>query len=507
MVKIQKNSAWKAALPQSYHWLGQLECSSVNSPVAGAHHLVVVTTDKAGQMQIDAPLLPAALKTRLEQASAGLGLKGSNGVIPLLLDQSCYLLVASSSLNISAKQKGLQAGLDTAAYCKNLNIKHLVLVAGQEVSSLDLLEGVAQGFYDLQGFKGENERKELSLPAKVSLLDQAQSPESIQKVLVASQAMALARMIEDAPSNWLNPEKFALIASEIASELGLRCTVKSREELEALGMGSFLSVGSGSRVSPKLIVLEIPGENPDKTVALVGKGLTFDTGGVCLKPSAGMEEMKYDMCGGAALLGAAYILAKFKPPVSVVCLIGAVENLLSADATRPGDIVQAMNGKTIEILNTDAEGRLVLADLLYYAHKEWQPALLVDVATLTGAVLMALGSFGSAIMTNQQSAANYLLNISQTTGEPLWQLPLWPELAREMRSDVADLKNIPAPSVKAGTITAAAFLREFVGDTPWVHVDIAGTGWNCKASGFPSKGSSGFMVKTLAQACLAFEKL
>lgn len=288
----------------------------------------------------------------------------------------------------------------------------------------------------------------------------------------------------------------------------MKCQILNKEQIAKLGMGSFISVSNGSNFEPRLIRIEIDGRDSSKTVALVGKGLTFDSGGTSLKPALGMGEMKYDMSGGAAVLATAHYLAKNKPATNVVCLIGAVEkNILSAGATRPSDVVKSMSGKTIEILNTDAEGRLVLCDVMHYARTEFKPALMIDIATLTGAVLYALGHAGAGLMVNDQKAADYVSKVARDVGEPLWQLPMWPELEKEVKSEVADLANIAKPSVLAGTILAATFLREFAGDTPWAHVDIAGTAVGCAATGYPSGGASAYGVRLLAGACMQFEKL
>jgi leucyl aminopeptidase len=250
-----------------------------------------------------------------------------------------------------------------------------------------------------------------------------------------------------------------------------------------------------------MIVIEIAGANPNETVALIGKGLTFDSGGISLKPGLGMGEMKYDMSGGAAVLGAAYFLGSVRPKSKVVCIIGAVENMPGPTATRPGDVVVAMNGKTIDVQNTDAEGRLVLCDLLHYANVTYKPTLMVDIATLTGAVLHALGHAGAALMSNDQHTADHVLKTAREQGEPFWQLPLWPELEKEVKGECSDLANIAKPNVQAGTIIGGIFLAEFVGSTKWVHLDIAGTGWGCRATGFPAAGGSSFGLRTMVALC------
>ena len=509
MSQFTTQTHWKNYLPNTFEWLDKVEINfQTNFNASSGYHIVLLgESDTKTAMTVDANLLPDSVKANIIAQGTKLCLKKTSNIVPILSDDTPFLVTHPTSLEISDQQKGMQIGLDATKFFKKSPCDHITICAGDKISSLSILEGLCQGFYDLQSFKGGAASKTKYLPKKITLLEKNGSEHDVKKLIAFAQGQALSRMLGDAPANWLDPAKFAEIAEDIANELGLKCEIKAKEDIQKLGMGSFDSVSNGSAIGPRLITIEIEGEDQSETVALVGKGLTFDVGGLCLKPSSGLEEMKYDMCGGGSVLGSAYALGKVKPPKNVVCLIGAVENLVGEKATRPGDIVTAMNGKTIEVINTDAEGRLVLADVLFYAQQKWQPKLMIDVATLTGAVLVALGSSGSAIMSNKQNAANYVLKISEKLGEPLWQLPLWPELAKEIKSDVADLKNIVSPSIKAGTLAAGTFLREFVEDTPWVHIDIAGTAWSCKTTGYPSSGGSGFIVKTLAQACLSFEKL
>jgi leucyl aminopeptidase len=382
-------------------------------------------------------------------------------------------------------------------------LPELTIVADTSFGPASIFDGIGLGLYDIGIFKGARSAQALeALPKKVSIVGEKLSSHALKSIKQLIKASALTRMLQDAPANWLTPERFATIAADVSKELSLKCTILGRAELEALGAGSFLSVGAGSSGEPRLIAIEIPGVNSSETVALIGKGLTFDTGGNSLKPALGMGEMKYDMSGGAAVLGAACYLAKEKPRCRVICLIGAVENMPGPTATRPGDVVVAMNGKTIDVQNTDAEGRLVLADLLHYANVHYKPTLMVDIATLTGAVLHALGHAGAGLMSNDQSTADRVVRVAKEQGEPFWQLPLWPELEKETKGECSDLQNIAKPNVLAGTIMGGMFLAEFVGQTKWVHLDIAGTGWSCKATGFPSVGGSSFGLRTLAALCL-----
>ncbi len=503
--RLMQSSSWRDLLPPSFAWIEKCKLQGGRAP-AKAHYLVpysVEIKDGERSLSCEAKLLSSETQQTLLALAKDLGILSKEGIFTLAYEGSAYTLVAQNSLPTSIPQKGAQLGLDFAHYLKGWQGLPLVIVASQEISALEIFSGLAQGFYQLASFKGKNHKSSFNLPDEIYLWDDGErtSSEQIHLARAMAQALTVTRMIEDAPPNWLNPEKFAEIAADIAKAGKISCSIKGGEEIKAMGMGAFYSVSQGSAFDAQLITLEIKGKDPSKTIALVGKGLTFDAGGISIKPSVGMAEMKYDMCGGGAVLGTAFFLSKVPPACNVVCLIGAVENVVGEQATRPGDIVQTMNGKTVEILNTDAEGRLVLCDLLHYAIENWQPAMMVDVATLTGAVLVALGSCGAGLVSNDQESAERVLGISRQVGEPLWQLPIWPELPQEMLSPIADLQNIPSPRVKAGTITAACFLREFVGETKWVHIDNAGTAYDCQAVGFPRSGASGFIVKTLAELC------
>jgi leucyl aminopeptidase len=267
--------------------------------------------------------------------------------------------------------------------------------------------------------------------------------------------------------------------------------------MKKLGMGSLLGVSKGSEEPPAFIILEHHGGiKNDPPVVIVGKGITFDTGGISLKPPANMDEMKMDMSGGSVTIGTLSAAAALKIPLNIVGLIPASENMPSGTAIKPGDILKSMSGKTIEVLNTDAEGRLILADALTYAAR-YKPKAVIDLATLTGAVIVALGHEAAAVVGNNDELATCLQQCGEVTGEKLWPLPMWPEHEKAMESDIADLKNIASPGFGAGTITGGAFLKAFVGEFPWCHLDIAGTSWSGKDKPYTPKGASGFGVRLL----------
>jgi leucyl aminopeptidase len=293
------------------------------------------------------------------------------------------------------------------------------------------------------------------------------------------------------------PTHLAEEAERLGEVVGLEVTVLGPGEMEAEGMGAILAVAQGSEQEPRLIVLEHRGgREGDPPLLLVGKGLTFDAGGISIKPASGMEDMKYDMSGGAAVFGALYAVAELGLPINVVGIVPSSENLLSGRAVKPGDVVRTREGKTVEILNTDAEGRLILADALSYA-QTFRPAAMVDCATLTGACVVALGNHASGILGTDEELIQELREAGDRSGERCWPLPLWKEYREQLDSTVADLKNVGGRP--AGTITAAAFLKEFVGEVPWAHLDIAGTAYGEGKLSYQRKGGFGVPTRLLVE--------
>lgn len=320
--------------------------------------------------------------------------------------------------------------------------------------------------------------------------------EGARRAQVVCQSVTVARDLVNQPGNIKSPEYMATQAAEEATAAGLKCMVLDRAQLAAEGCGALLAVGQGSVREPRLIVLEYLGGAPEeKPLALVGKAVVFDSGGLSLKPGEKMDEMKSDMAGGAAVLGAMAAAARLQLPVNLVGIIPVVENLPSGTAYRPGDILTSLSGKTIEVLNTDAEGRLILADALTYAAR-FAPRAVIDLATLTGACIIALGNHTTAILGTDQTLIDALRQAGEETGERLWQLPLWEEYDEQIKSEVADVKNTGGRP--AGTITAAAFLRKFVPEgCPWAHLDIAGPSWEEKGGGYLPLGATGVGVRLL----------
>jgi leucyl aminopeptidase len=320
---------------------------------------------------------------------------------------------------------------------------------------------------------------------------------------ILAESANFARSLVNHPANEMTPTILAEQARQMAKACQLKCEVLDRKAMEKLGMGLLLGVAQGSEQAPKFIVLEHrSGKRKQDNIVFVGKGITFDSGGISIKSADGMERMKYDMSGGAAVIGALRAAALLKVPLNVVGLIPATENLLSGKATKPGDVHRAMNGKTAEIINTDAEGRLILGDALAYAAR-YKPSACVDLATLTGACVVALGHEAIGMMGNSQGEAlmQRLQKAGMRTGERVWQLPLWDEYLEHVKSDVADVKNVGLGRA-AGAIAGAAFLVKFVDGYPWVHLDIAGTAWADRDQPYKLKGGTGVGVRLLSQMLL-----
>ncbi|MCH8849089.1 MAG: leucyl aminopeptidase, partial [Chloroflexi bacterium] len=321
----------------------------------------------------------------------------------------------------------------------------------------------------------------------------------LARARILADGVVLARELVNEPANVVNPARMAEVAAEVARESGLELTVLGREDMIERKMGAMLAVAAGSATEPKLIVLEHKGdpEHPDNNIALVGKGITFDSGGISIKPSARMWEMKGDMSGGASVIGAMKAIAGLGLKINVFGVVPAVENMPSGTAQRPGDIIRAMNGVTIEVDNTDAEGRLVLADAISWIKAERGAKRIVDVATLTGAIVVALGHVATGVMGTSQQMVDAVLAASKATGEKMWQLPMFEEYKRQNRSDYADIKNTGGRP--AGSITAAFFIAEFTDGVEWAHLDIAGTFMAERNKGHVVKGATGVPTRTLVQ--------
>ena len=308
----------------------------------------------------------------------------------------------------------------------------------------------------------------------------------------------MARDLISEPANILTPERFIKKINEM-TKFGIEIDVLDEEKMNGLGMNALLGVGKGSKQKSYLAVMKWNGNlNSRKNIAFVGKGVCFDSGGLSLKSSKGMEDMKWDMGGAGIVVGAMKAIALQKIKKNIVGVVGLVENMPDANAQRPGDIVKSMSGKTIEVLNTDAEGRLVLADALYYTNKTYEPEAIIDLATLTGAIITALGHERAGLFSNNEKLSDTLHEVGEITGDLVWRMPLDKNYGEQMISTIADLRNIGL-SYAAGAIQAACFLEHFVGNTPWAHIDVAGVVWNNKKNDFFPVGATGWGVKLLSE--------
>ena len=397
-------------------------------------------------------------------------------------------------------RKALAAGVKVvkeskvcAAHCALLDseVEH----ADSQWLARQIVEVFNDGLYIYHATKKVDDKPALQKLAIVSNeAHKAQAEQGLQQGLAIAKGMELAKQLADLPGNICTPTYLAEQAVALAGEHErLTCEILEEHDMASLGMGALLGVSRGSRQPAKLICLNYQGgDSHSKPIVLVGKGLTFDAGGISLKPGQGMDEMKYDMCGGASVLGILRAAISMNLALNIVGLIPASENLPDGDANKPGDILTSMAGKTIEILNTDAEGRLILCDTLTYA-KKYDPDVVIDMATLTGACIVALGRVPSGLFGNDDKLCNDLLGASEAACDLLWRMPIWDEYAEQLKSNFADLANIGGPD--GGSITAAVFLSKFAEDFRWAHIDIAGTAWRTGAN----KGATGRPVALLTQ--------
>ena len=388
--------------------------------------------------------------------------------------------------------------------CKAVTIAHGAGIGGlsPEESGQAIAEGSLLGLYRFDryhtnGDEADSEFEELT----IAELDEGRAAgirAGVKKGCAMAEATMIARNLVNEPANAMTPTSMAEVARSVAEANGLGYEVLDNADMRDKGMGAFLGVAQGSDEPAKLIILTYEGDpgNPGNNLGLIGKGITFDTGGISLKPAAGMEYMKGDMAGGASVIAAMQIIAQIKPHINVTGMVAATENMPGGSAQRPGDVVTAMNGKTIEVINTDAEGRLVLADALCLA-RERGITRLVDIATLTGAMVTTLGKACTGVMGNDDALIGEVISAGKQTGEKFWQLPMFDEYKELIRSDVADMKNTGGR--QAGSITAALLIKEFVDGAAWAHLDIAGTSTSEKAAGYLVKGATGTPARTLAQ--------
>ncbi len=478
-------------------------------PEAGGYTLVVFADSALG--------LGAATAAALGEAA---------GVIPRAADAAAFKGKIGSSLDILAPA-GLNAQrllvLGTAPDKEGGKVDYLRL-GGLAIAKLgkakavrvlfdfttppddsaaaaaDFALGLRLRGYKFDQFKSKKDKKdeaENGGPANIGIAGAEAAPiaEAITRIQGLADGVDLARTLVNLPPNLLYPESFADKAKEL-EKLGVVVEILDVPALEALGMRALLGVGQGSRRPSRVVILRWNGAAPDaQPVAFVGKGVCFDSGGVSLKPGAGMEDMKGDMAGAACVTGLLHALASRKAKVNAIGALGLVENMPDGGAQRPGDIVTAMSGTTIEIINTDAEGRLVLADVLWHVQSAYKPAFMVDLATLTGAIMVALGQEYAGLFSNNDELAQRLTEAGEKSGEKVWRMPLGPAYDKQIESKFADIKNTGGRN--AGSITAAQFLKRFVNDTPWAHLDIAGMGMGSPTGDLNQSWGSGWGVRLL----------
>ena len=390
---------------------------------------------------------------------------------------------------------------------KPRNLRSLAFLLPEGIPSEEAVEAVVEGAlvgnFDPDTYKSDRKDQTVESLTVVTSGDQISLQRALNEGQILAESQNFTRELVNEPSNHMTPTVLANRAQQMAKETGLKCEVYGADKIKELKMGAFWGVAQGSDEPPALIVMRYePAGAPEKPVlGLVGKGVTFDTGGISIKPADGMEKMKYDMAGGATMIGAMRAIALLKPKVKVIGIVCATENMPSGKAQKPGDIQTAMSGKTIEIINTDAEGRLVLADGLCYA-RQLGCTHLIDAATLTGAVVVALGYANAGIFASDDAMYQGFAKALEKSGEKMWRLPLDDEYKEQIRSNIADMMNTGGRW--GGAITAAMFLKEFAEDTPWIHLDIAGTAWMEDNKPWIAKGPSGIAVRSLVRFAREF---
>jgi len=476
--------------------------------------LVIYVTTEAGLKKINSNStnsLPANLKSLVNQSLSLDNFKDDKSKISLFQfpdGQISRLLICK----IDASEENLTETI------RKISGKAYPKFAGQKIFSCHLvfdiddiepenniqswMEGWLLKKYQFSDLKSASDKSTKSEIGKiVFLLPENETTSVLKRTVKLTESVIdgvnFARRLGDMPGNLLTPNQLAReIKNRFKSNDDISIRVLTEPEIKKLKMNAFLSVSRGSKEPPRLIVMQYRCKKKNaKHLLLVGKGVTFDSGGISIKPSAKMEEMKFDMCGAAAVAGLFDAASKIKPDVSITGIIPAAENLPDAAAVKPGDVVKAYNGKTIEIINTDAEGRLLLADALAYGIKKYRPDYVIDLATLTGSVVVALGCHASGLFSNNDDLVKLLTQAGQQSGERVWELPIWDDYKTELDSQSADMKNVGGR--EAGSISAAKFLQEFVGDVPWAHLDIAGTAYEQNHLPYLDKGASGVGVRLL----------
>lgn len=459
--------------------------------------ILPVTEENPGYYEKLGPGLKKIFRRSLSKEFTGKNLELLLLHCPAELKAERVLFVGLGKKKDLSAEKVRQAGGKALTYLRDQKMQKVALsttnLYALSLSPADFIEGAILGLYEYNRYRTENSRKTVS---RMTVL--ARPSRELNRTLAETRKIAssvwFARDLINAPANDMTPSDLAKAARSLRQKK-LSVKVIEKEAAGRLGMNCYLSVAHGSKERPKFIVLQYRGAGPRKApVALVGKAITFDSGGISLKPADGMEKMKYDMAGGAAVLGVIRAAAEMKLAVNLLGVVPATENLPGGSATKPGDIVKAINGKTVEIINTDAEGRLILIDAIGYA-KKFKPSAIIDIATLTGACSIALGNEAIAMMGNDRDLLEKFRKASDATYERVWEMPVFEEYKEYLKSDIADIKN--AGGRNGSLVTSAYFLSFFAGDAPWVHLDIAGTAWVEKDKPYIPKGASGIGVRLI----------
>jgi leucyl aminopeptidase len=448
----------------------------------------------------------------LKEALAGRAFSGKIGtslLLPLVGNHMIgkILLVGLGDPNKITKETVRLAAGKTALKSREINEPNFSIFAFIEEKNYieAMAEGIFLSLYKFVRYKGQGSQPENTDIEKVKIIVEYENIAEIKKMIhrskAVSEAVNFARDLGNLPPNDCAPSQLISQSVAMADDYQIRTTVLERYEMESIGLNGIVSVGKGSNNPPKMLILEYDGSsNKERPYLLIGKAVTFDTGGISLKPGDKMDEMKFDKCGGCNVIAMLRAVAELRLPIRVIGIVPCVENMPSSSSYRPGDIIRMFNDKTVEVLNTDAEGRIILADAIAYGIKFFNPRLVVDFATLTGASIIALGANVAAMIGTDDNLKNSLRRLFEETGEKIWELPLWEEHHEQIKSHFADIKNIGGRP--AGAITAAAFLSNFTDATPWVHFDIAGTAWTQDGTSersYNPKGATGFGIRTMAK--------
>jgi leucyl aminopeptidase len=462
---------------------GVTDCLKVlNEKVKGLLRHVIITGEMRGK------LLETCLLHVSDSIGSGLLLLVGLGE-PSKIDKELLRKAGGIASRMGREVSASRVVIDLETFC-NDDLDHKDVMAS-------LAEGAGLSLYRFVKHKSEHDDgrddPDVLVIAAGGIKPPAGARGELEKVRVVVESTHLARDLSNEPANAMTPARFASLARSLCRKLGMTCRVLDRQQMTKLGMGGILAVSAGSGEPPKLLVVEHRGGGrKGQTVVVVGKGITFDSGGISIKPSDKMEEMKYDKAGACSVLGIMNAVAQLSIPLNVIGLMPLCENLPGGRAFKPSDIIKMHSGKTVEVISTDAEGRMIVADALSYSLK-YSPDAVIDLATLTGACVIALGLHSTGIIGSDQELIEKVKSAGERTGERVWELPSWEVYREQLKSDVADFKNVGGRD--AGTITAALFLKEFVGDTPWIHMDIAGTAWVKKEHPYIPKGATGVGVR------------